>query len=54
MISGDCYIEGRASVANCVYLSPAKQEFFYRRQLAVETREWERMSAAIGRVMKFA
>jgi PadR family transcriptional regulator, regulatory protein PadR len=25
-----------------------------RRQLAVETREWERMSAAIGRVMKFA
>src|SRR6187431_3576435 len=23
-----------------------------RRQLAVETREWERMSAAIGRVMK--
>jgi PadR family transcriptional regulator len=25
-----------------------------RRQLAVEAREWERMSAAIGRVMKFA
>jgi PadR family transcriptional regulator len=25
-----------------------------RRQLAVETREWERMSAAIGRVMKLA
>jgi PadR family transcriptional regulator len=25
-----------------------------RRQLAVETRAWERMSAAIGRVMKFA
>jgi PadR family transcriptional regulator, regulatory protein PadR len=24
------------------------------RHLAVETREWERMSAAIGRVMKFA
>ena len=25
-----------------------------RRQLAVEAREWERMSAAIGRVMKLA
>ena len=25
-----------------------------RRQLAVETREWDRMSAAIGRVMKLA
>jgi transcriptional regulator len=25
-----------------------------RQQLAVETREWERMSAAIGRVMKLA
>jgi PadR family transcriptional regulator PadR len=25
-----------------------------RRQLAVETRDWERMSAAIGRVMKLA
>ena len=25
-----------------------------RRQLAVETREWERMSNAIGRVMKHA
>jgi PadR family transcriptional regulator, regulatory protein PadR len=25
-----------------------------RRQLAVEPREWERMSAAIGRVMKLA
>ncbi len=25
-----------------------------RRQLGVETREWERMSAAIGRVMKLA
>ena len=25
-----------------------------RRQLAVEAREWERMSAAIGRIMKFA
>ncbi len=25
-----------------------------RRQLAIETREWERMSAAIGRVMKLA
>ena len=25
-----------------------------RRQLAVETREWERMSMAIGRVMKLA
>jgi transcriptional regulator len=25
-----------------------------RRQLAVETREWKRMSAAIGRVMKLA
>jgi transcriptional regulator len=25
-----------------------------RRQLAVETREWERMSTAIGRVMKLA
>jgi transcriptional regulator len=25
-----------------------------RRQLAVEAREWERMSEAIGRVMKFA
>jgi transcriptional regulator len=25
-----------------------------RRQLAVETREWERMSIAIGRVMKLA
>jgi PadR family transcriptional regulator, regulatory protein PadR len=25
-----------------------------RRQLAVEAHEWERMSAAIGRVMKFA
>jgi transcriptional regulator len=25
-----------------------------RRQLAVETREWERMSAAIGRVMRLA
>jgi transcriptional regulator len=25
-----------------------------RRQLAAETREWERMSAAIGRVMKLA
>jgi PadR family transcriptional regulator PadR len=25
-----------------------------RRQLTVETREWERMSAAIGRVMKLA
>ena len=25
-----------------------------RRQLAVEAREWDRMSAAIGRVMKFA
>ena len=25
-----------------------------RRQLAVEAREWERMSAAIARVMKFA
>jgi transcriptional regulator len=25
-----------------------------RRQLAVETREWERMAAAIGRVMKLA
>jgi len=25
-----------------------------RRQLAVETHEWERMSAAIGRVMKLA
>jgi PadR family transcriptional regulator PadR len=25
-----------------------------RRQLAVEAREWQRMSAAIGRVMKFA
>jgi hypothetical protein len=25
-----------------------------RRVLAVETREWERMSAAIGRVMKLA
>jgi PadR family transcriptional regulator len=25
-----------------------------RRQLAVETREWEQMSAAIGRVMKLA
>jgi len=36
MISGDCDIEGRASVANCVYLSPTKQEFFYRRQLAVK------------------
>ena len=25
-----------------------------RRQLAVETREWERMAQAIGRVMKLA
>ena len=25
-----------------------------RRQLAVETREWTRMAAAIGRVMKLA
>jgi len=25
-----------------------------RRQLAIETREWDRMSAAIGRVMKLA
>ena len=25
-----------------------------RRQLAIETREWERMSGAIGRVMKLA
>ena len=25
-----------------------------RRQLAIETREWERMAAAIGRVMKLA
>lgn len=25
-----------------------------RRQLAVETREWERMSGAIGRIMKLA
>ena len=25
-----------------------------RRQLAVETREWERMAAAIGRVIRFA
>jgi hypothetical protein len=25
-----------------------------RRQLAVEAREWDRISAAIGRVMKFA
>ena len=25
-----------------------------RRQLTIEAREWDRMSAAIGRVMKFA
>jgi len=25
-----------------------------RRQLAIEAREWDRMSAAIGRVMKLA
>ena len=34
--------------------SPYRLTASGRRQLAVETREWERMSAAIGRVMKLA
>lgn len=47
MISGDSYIEGRASAADRIYLSPAEQELFYRSQLAVED------SFAQGRVAEF-